>query len=298
MVNKVASPILSIGLPVYNGEDYLGLALDSLLAQTFNDFELIISDNASTDGTRDICECYSKKDDRIRYYRSDTNLGMHRNWNRVFELSSGKYFKWAAHDDLYTPRFLEKCVDVLDHDESVVLCYSRTKIINETGQFVRDYDVFLKTDSSKPYDRFYNMLAVDHWCFPIFGVIRSDILKDTPLHGYYFGSDRALLAELCLHGRVCEIPEYMFLRRDHPNASTSFANLNHWERLISFNPTKSSQATYLGPRRIYEYTASIHRSPLTCTDRLLAYLILLRLIVEKVWRRVINTKSLFLSEQK
>ena len=257
---KMNHPLVSIGLPVYNGEKYLEEALDSLLSQTFKDFELIISDNASTDKTGDICQCYLEKDDRVRYYRSETNLGMHRNWNYVFELSSGKYFKWAAHDDLYAPQFVEKCVDILDRDASVVLCSTRTKIVNENGQFLKNYDVFVTADLLKPHERFYNMLAVDHWCFQIFGVIRSDVLKETPLHGYYFGSDRNLLAELCLHGRVYEVPEYLFLRRDHPAASTSLETLHHWEKLVSYNPTKSSQTKFLGIRRTYEYAVSISRA--------------------------------------
>jgi hypothetical protein len=132
------------------------------------------------------------------------------------------------------------------------------------------------------------MLAVDHWCFPIFGVIRSDVLKDTPLHGSYFGSDRNLLAELCLHGKLYEVPEYLFFRRDHPAASTSLETLNHWERLVSYNPTGSSQTRFLAARRIYEYAASIYRSPLRISESLLCYLTLLQLIIEKIWRRLLK----------
>lgn len=286
-------PVLSIGLPVYNGENYLREAIDSLLSQTFDDFELIISDNASTDRTSEICQYFMGKDKRIRYFRSETNLGMHKNWNRVFELSSGKYFKWAAHDDLYAPQFLAKCVDILNQDKTMVLCSTRTKIIDEAGNFLRDYDVFVKTDSFSPHDRFYNMLAVDHWCFQIFGVIRSDVLAETPLHGYFFGSDRNLLAELSLRGRVYEVPEYLFLRRDHIAASARQAS-NHWERLINYNPTGASQTKFLGVRRIYEYAASIYRTPLGVLERLLCYVVLMRLMIEKVWHRFLYIMKPFL----
>ena len=107
-------PKVSIGLPVYNGEDFLAEALDSLLDQTYDDFELIISDNASTDSTADICTSYSAKDSRIRYLRSDVNLGAAVNYNLVFELATGEYFKWAAHDDICAPEFIGACVDILD----------------------------------------------------------------------------------------------------------------------------------------------------------------------------------------
>src|SRR3989337_590294 len=123
-------PTVSIGLPVFNGEKYLRQALDSILAQTYQDFELIISDNASTDKTQQICREYVKKDSRIRYYRNKRNLGATRNHNRVFELSCGEYFKWASHDDLLAPEFLSRCVSVLDQDHSIVLCHSKTGRIN------------------------------------------------------------------------------------------------------------------------------------------------------------------------
>ena len=101
---------VTIGLPVYNGETYLEETLDSILNQTYTEFELIISDNGSSDGTRLICEEYAAKDDRIKYYRSVKNLGAAPNYNRAFELSSGEYFKWADYDDPLAPEFLSKCV--------------------------------------------------------------------------------------------------------------------------------------------------------------------------------------------
>src|SRR4051794_3298661 len=93
-------PKLSIGLPVYNGENFLAHAVDSILAQDFRDFELIISDNASTDRTAEICRGYAESDPRVRYVRFETNQGGSRNFCYVFELARGEYFKWAAHDDV------------------------------------------------------------------------------------------------------------------------------------------------------------------------------------------------------
>src|SRR5579875_956335 len=107
-------PHVSIGVPVYNGERYLAQALDSILAQTFSDYEIIISDNGSTDATPDICRMYAAQDPRIKFHRHDHNRGSAWNYNRVFELSSGTYFGWLSHDDVYDPRFLERCVEVLD----------------------------------------------------------------------------------------------------------------------------------------------------------------------------------------
>ncbi|MBD2214537.1 glycosyltransferase family 2 protein [Nostoc linckia FACHB-104] len=97
---------LSIGLPVYNGKKFIRESIDCILNQTFQDFELIISDNASTDNTEKICREYAAKDNRIRYYRNAKNIGCARNFHRAFELSTGEYFKWVAYDDLHAPEYL------------------------------------------------------------------------------------------------------------------------------------------------------------------------------------------------
>jgi len=226
-------PRLSIGLPVYNGEKFLKETIDSLLSQTFEDFELIISDNASTDKTEEICRAYIGQDKRIYYYRNEENKGSAPNFNRVFELSSGEYFKWAAYDDLYAPDFLMKCVEVLDQDPNVILCQSQVSIIDEHGEFIQNYDIQLKTDSPKRHERFHELLS-KHLCYQIFGVIRASALKKIPSLGSYGHADGILLLRLGLLGQFYEIPEYLFFSRKHPQQSMSmfvpnyllFANKN------------------------------------------------------------------------
>ena len=126
-------PTVSIGLAVYNGENYLALAIESVLAQTFTDFELIISDNASTDHTPEICAEYAAKDNRIRYHRNSSNIGATRNENLTFAMSRGKYFRWLGHDDLCAPDQLAACVAVLESDPTVVLCHSEVVEIDDDG---------------------------------------------------------------------------------------------------------------------------------------------------------------------
>ncbi len=220
--NKLMSgqdPVVSIGMPVYNAQNYIREALESILAQTFTGFELIISDNASTDATGRICRAYAQKDARIRYYRNQVNLGADPNYNKIFKLSKGKYFKWAAHDDVIAPDFLEKCVDVLDRDKSIVICCSNTGIIDENSALKRPFPVILRTDSRSAGIRFFELLIKPHASFSIFGLIRSDRLKKTPLFGGYASSDKVLLARLALMGRFHEIPEMLFLSRDHGDQS-------------------------------------------------------------------------------
>jgi glycosyltransferase involved in cell wall biosynthesis len=213
-------PKLSIGLPVYNGEKFLEAALDALLEQTFQDFEIIISDNASTDRTADICKTYIAKDSRISYYRNETNIGCARNFNRVFELSSGEYFKWASYDDLHHPTFLTKCIEILDDNPSIILCHSLVKFIDEKNQIIGDYDIHFHTDSFKVHQRFDELLA-KHLCYQCYGVIRRNALNVAPPMGGYGAADAIFLLRLSLLGRFYEIPEYLFFARHHSQQSLS-----------------------------------------------------------------------------
>lgn len=257
-------------MPVYNGEQLLRESLDSILSQTFADFELLISDNGSTDGTEEICKEYTARDRRIRYYRNQHNLGAAWNFNRVVELSTGEYFKWAAADDLCAPSLLSECIKVLDQDSTVILCYSKTRIIDENGEILADYDPKLNTNSPKPHERFRDLICVDHWCTQIFGVMRRSILEATPLIGGYVESDRNLLAELGLWGRFHEVPEYLFFRREHSQRSMK-AFPDPQERLAWFDPTKAEKISFPTWKRMFEYLSSIHRVPLSWPERLRCY---------------------------
>ena len=119
-MTQATSTKLTIGLPVYNGDNFLEECLESILAQTFRDFKLIISDNASTDRTESICRRFAENDPRVKYYRNEKNIGAAPNFNRVFELSNTEYFKWIAHDDVHKPDFVEQCVHILETDQNPV----------------------------------------------------------------------------------------------------------------------------------------------------------------------------------
>jgi glycosyltransferase involved in cell wall biosynthesis len=213
-------PRLSIGLPVYNGEKFLKEAIESLLAQTFADFELIICDNASTDKTEEICRTYATKDERIRYYRNERNIGCAPNFNRVFELSTGEYFKWAAYDDLHAPDFISRCIEILDKDPSIILCHSQAYLIDENSDILRTYDIKLKTDSPKPQERFHELLT-KHLCYQCYGVIRASALRITPPMGSYGFGDGILLSRLGILGKFYEIGDRLFFARVHPQQSMS-----------------------------------------------------------------------------
>ena len=211
---------LSIGLPVYNGDAFLAAAIDSLLAQTFKDFELIISDNASTDGTEAICRERAARDARVRYIRHDVNRGAMFNFNHVVEVARGTYFKWAAHDDVHEPTFLARCVEALDRDPGVVLAFTQLVDINEAGVRIPFPSPALRWDSTRPNVRFRALCNPHHRCESVFGVMRIDALRRSFLISDYAGCDRVLLAQLSLMGRYYEVPEVLFLHREHAQRST------------------------------------------------------------------------------
>lgn len=277
------TPTLGIGLPVYNGERYLRQALDSSLEQSFTDFELVILDNASTDGTAAIALEYAARDGRIRYHRNAENIGAARNFNLAFELTSGRYFKWAADDDLMRPRFLERCVAALEEESRAVLAYAQARIIDERGQPVVDYDPGFATDAQRVTARFASMLT-EHKCFQIFGVIRRDALEQTRLIGLHAHGDGVLLAHLALLGRFVEIPEFLFLPRRHPEHSSRMIG-DYWSYAAWFDPAYGRKRIFPHARMFAEYFRVVMRAPLPLPERLSVVGELLRVLGER-WRLI------------
>ncbi len=261
---NTAPPKVTIGLPVYNGEAFVNRAIESLLDQTFSDFELLISDNASTDGTAEICQLYAEKDERIVYRCNEMNLGAAPNFNGLVELARGKYFKWAAHDDVCVSRFLEECVHVLDSQPEVVLSYSIAGQIDADGNPLPGLSVHHA--GTRPHERMKTFLHPATSCHPVFGLTRTDILRTTPCIDSYPGSDRVLLAELSLHGLLVEIPEELFFRRFHPDQSIQ-RNRTARERSVWFDSLRKRPVYYPQWRRVREYAAAISRAPLSSSEK-------------------------------
>jgi glycosyltransferase involved in cell wall biosynthesis len=270
-------PRVSIGIPVYNGESYLREAIDTLLAQTFTDFEIVISDNASTDSTEAMCKAYVERDKRIRYYRNPQNIGCAANFNHVFTLTKGQYFKWASYDDIHAPTYLEKCVEVLDNEPAVILCYPQSNQIDDRGNYRKDYTKNLNYRSSIPHERFYQLLQTFGWyhAAQIYGLFRSDVLRKTPLLANYPQDDRVLLAELSLLGEFAEVPECLFSRRVH--AGTAQIEHNTEETLaIWLDPRNQGKILWLRWRRYLDYCLAIQRHDLTWQEQVLCSLQILR----------------------
>jgi glycosyltransferase involved in cell wall biosynthesis len=262
---------LSIGLPVYNGEKYLAESLDSLLGQTFEDFELIISDNASTDSTGDICQRYAKQDSRIRYIRQPRNIGLAANHNFVIGQARGDLFKWAADDDLCARDLVRDCVDALDEYPRVVLTHSKTAMIDGAGAVIRLYDYRVAVNSAHAPERFRSMLF-DGWDDYSYGVVRTGVLRQTPLLGSYHFADRTIVTEIGLHGPFYQVPDWLHFRREHADRPP-WVTVRH--RCATMDPRRASRLRHPVARLYAEYAWSyismIRRAPLTPAERQQCY---------------------------
>jgi glycosyltransferase involved in cell wall biosynthesis len=263
---------------------FLEETLDSLLAQTFQDFELIISDNASTDGTEEICRRYASLDRRIHHFRNETNLGAAANFNEAFRRSSAELFKWAACDDLLAPNHLEQCVAALDENPAIVLAYTRAKAIDAQGDVLWEYPASHSASSPKPHVRFCEFANIGHPFVPIFGVVRSEVLAKTPLIGLYQGGDRPLVSELSLRGPFHEVPECLFFYRNH--AEQSWRSWSTRQDVIAwYDPSAVARPTSLQWPLLAGHLKAIHAVPLTPRQRLRSLWCMIRWV--RVRRKVL-----------
>jgi glycosyltransferase involved in cell wall biosynthesis len=297
-------PQVSIGLPVYNGENFVAEAIESVLAQTFADWELIISDNASTDRTGEICRAYAGRDERICYVRADVNRGVAWNFNRVFELARGEYFKWMAHDDLNASTQLERLVEVLDRDGSIVLASFQSAVIDGAGELIvaddpgqgdselagappaKEAARRRNTSSRQPWRRYRGVLLDSIRCYEVFGLMRTDVIRRTRLHGLYRGSEKVFLAEMALHARFSEVPELLFFSRWHDARYSS--NTSAQAQQLHFNPRASRRLVLPFQFRCsLEYLQVIFRAPLSPWQRLMCLIIWLRFMLQlRKWPRI------------
>ena len=214
-------PLVSVGVPVYNGEAFLEDAIRSVLTQTLDELELILCDNASTDRTAEICRDYAARDPRVRYFRNARNLGAAANYNLAFSHARGRYFKWLAHDDRMLPSYLAKTRRILEERPDAVLCNTVVSYIDSAGAQLGLYDSRLSgADSLSPSERFAWMVLRSHTCVDFFGLLRREALRGSLLHDTFHGADRALLAQLALRGRMIQLPAPLLAIREHPNRYT------------------------------------------------------------------------------
>jgi hypothetical protein len=305
-------PLISIGMPVYNGENYLAEAVESLLGQTFSDFELIISDNGSTDGTEAICRKFQQRDARVRYYRESHNHGAVWNYNRLLDLARGEYFKWSSHDDVHAPTFLEKCLGVLQSRMDVAWCLCRIALIDEDGQPVAsNINAFGGTgdqtprvehsldaqsspltkysrSSEKPHQRFDGVILSSSWGVDCYALMRTATLRKTRGFLATYGSEKTLLAELAMHGKYAEAPETLFFVRIHPQASGRHKSVK--EQQAHVGPRRGSRWIHPRLQMLFDYVTAIWRAPIGLGDKMRCHWTIVKYMFQvQKWRRVLRS---------
>jgi glycosyltransferase involved in cell wall biosynthesis len=265
-VTATRAPLVSIGMPVYNGGEEMCEAIESIRAQTLADFELIVSDNASTDDTPAIIERYTRSDPRVRYVRIAKNVGVNPNYCHVFRLSRGTYFKWASSNDLLDATFLARCVAELERDPSIALCFSNTGLFTASIADARPYEDNLDLVGSDPVSRFDHVIADMRLNNALNGVVRSSVLRRTALIPDYDPSDVVLIAEIALNGKIRRLEDTLFFRR---MSAASATKLKSREELMSTYYVNKSFGTYFPAiRQTGGYLGATVRAPLSVRDRL------------------------------
>jgi glycosyltransferase involved in cell wall biosynthesis len=288
---------LSIGLPVYNGADYLAQSLDALLGQTFQDFELILSSNASTDDTDAICRAYAARDPRIRFFRQSTNIGAAPHHNFVLERASGELFKWASGDDLYARDLLARCVELLDENPEAVLAHSWTAVVDEAGRLIQAHEYPLATDSPSVVERLHSLLF-DGDELPgairaddMYGVTRTDVFRRIKPHASHYHADQTFVVELALQGPFRQVPDWLYFRRHHPGrAQQAKPTMRAW--CSNLDPKRANPFKHPRIRLLGEYAwghfDSVRRAPLTASERRACYREISRWLVSRASRRLVN----------
>ena len=282
---------ISVGLPVYNGEQFLDAALSSLIEQTERDIEIIVSDNHSSDGTEAISRRFAERDPRIVYVRNDRNVGAAANYNNVVSRARGRYFVWACHDDVWAPTYLAECSQALDRTPAAVLAYARGANIDAMGEVIAPLVSGFGFSGGSPVARLRQLHRylrdVDRrggWSEPgcegfwatLYGVIRTDRLRRTGLIGPFISSDTVLLEELLMLGSFVEVPQTLFFKRDHPERSVR-ANLAYDSRLLWFLGREGGRFLFPRHRILWERLRAVLRLPLRpdmkarCAAEMLAF---------------------------
>lgn len=270
-------PLVTVGIPIYNGARHLERTVESLLAQTLTDFELLIADNASSDRTPEICADLARRDARIRIIRHERNIGAPRNWNCLVHEAGGRYFKWASANDRCAPTLLERCVGTLEAHPDIVLAYGHTQLTDDHDQPIEIYADDLDVDMERPSDRFAIVCRGMKLNNAMCGVIRTDVLHRTGLDRLYPSGDMALTSELALHGRIRLLPDVLLYRRQAPGSFTSMLDPMQIQRM--YDPDASRPMRLIRGRRHLDNLGCIARAPISWVEKARATGTALRLLI-------------------
>ena len=231
--SHVSRPTLCVGMPVFNGAKFLTEALQSIVDQDFDSFEVLISDNCSTDATASICERFMKIDPRIRYHRNASNIGAPRNYNLVLRKSQTTYFKWASASDICSPSMFSQCIAALERHPQAILAFPQTHFFTNDISDSTAYEQDRELTQMSAYERFKDVLENLGFNNIINGVFRRSALSMArPQNPSFYSSDLVLMAELALRGHFVVASDAHFYRRMSPEATANMRNpeelREHW----------------------------------------------------------------------
>ena len=257
-----------IGLPVYNGEKYLDAAIESHLSQTFVEFDLVISDNGSTDATPGICAGYAARDARVKYLRSDQNRGILWNHRRVFDEveSPDQYFRWAGADDIMEPGLLQSMVSVLDSRSDVEAVVPETKNIDESGVVIGSAARTLDLQSPDAYERARDVLLANYQHVIAYGLLRASTLRCLRTGPNYPGWDAVFIWELALRGKMVQPAGPALLRRFHPGSISRVKTAKEIRKWVE--PNAKAGMNFPHWKWAYERACALIASPMSARDRL------------------------------
>lgn len=278
---------VTVGLPVFNGDKTVGQSIDSVLAQSFRNLRLLISDNASEDNTQEECLKRAKRDSRVRYYRQEENIGVFQNYNELFRDCNSKYFKWQSSSDWCDKDFIETCVDALESNQDAVLAFPEVSLVDEAGNLER-YTGDFGLPMDDPATRFRYFLNNIQLCNVFNGVIRTDALRGTMLNGQFQGSDKPLLAELALKGKFVLIREPMWYR---PMTPATMSKLKSGEQRAEFFSGSLHYDRYVTWKRMSSLYGAVLRSEIGWPSKIKCLAFLIRKswwVRGKFWREAVR----------
>ncbi len=201
---------VSIGMPVFNGGATIANALDSLLTQTYTDFELLISDNASTDQTGDVCRRYAQKDKRITYVRQKKNMGIGWNFSYVLKQSRGEYFMWASADDMWAPEFISENLKSFEHNDAIIGSMSKIRFLDGTEPPINSYPLM-----GNMADNIIRYLRAPYFQYCLHSLYKREILCRCYDDVNFYGHDWEIVIKTLAYGKYQVVDKILFLKGCH-----------------------------------------------------------------------------------
>ena len=266
-------PSVGIGLPVYNNARYLSATLDSILNQTYANIKVYICDDCSDDGTDAICKSYAEKDNRVKYYRNEENLGANTNHEKVLSLASTDYFMFARGHEILSPDHIRDCVHILEEDENVVLSFVTTQWIDENNNIITNKPIgYFDTRGFDVVTR----CALVFWgrleCF--YGLTRTRIMKSIRFSENIIANDVIMLLEMALIGSFAHVSSGVRYRRYHYSGETYRKRLHRY-RTSSYKQLKTIDHFFPFARFPYHLCLSVMKSKVSTSDKIKILLVVL-----------------------